>query len=356
MRTTLRIGLLALLLLALCTAAVARNVDGTLGLIRQPISTVPTIVLAGDSFTITIAAAAPVTDVRAALYRGTEQVDLPRVMDEKGMTPIGGLVSVKVPVPKDTAAGLYGLSVMARAGTRFDDTAERAVRVYREWPRQYRFAHLTDVHIGKPIAPYAAQVFHRTAQQLNRQGVDFAVITGDLTEYADPQQFRTFISELDTFAMPTFCIPGNHDRGGSGGFGSKSPYEDYCGPANYSFDFGSHRYLGWDTRWEDEFLVYQPYKSWLEKELARPKPSFGMAFSHRISEEEYAWFQERLPASNYQVFFYGHTHDDEMSWIGAKRLLLLNTSHEYAGTYNVLTVEGDQLKRIEHTHVSAVPQ
>ncbi len=352
MRTTLRIGLLTVLLLALCTAGTARNLDGTLGLIRQPISTVPAFVLAGGTLTVTLASSEPVGSVHLTLYRGAEQVPLVLPQAE-AYTPKDGLVTIAATVPKDTAPALYGLSLRARGS--LSDTAERAVRVYGEWPERYSFAHLTDVHIGKAMAPLAPQVLHRTALELNRQGVDFAIITGDLTEYADPAQYRTFITELDTFAMPTFVVPGNHDRG-PGKYGDKSPYEDYCGPANYSFDFGTHRYLGWDTRWEEEFLVFPAYKAWLERELARPNPTFGVAFSHRISEDEFPWFERELPAHNYNTFLYGHTHDDGMTWIGPKRLLLVNTSHEFVGTYNVLTVEGDQLKSIAHRHEAAVPK
>jgi hypothetical protein len=57
-----------------------------------------------------------------------------------------------------------------------------------------------------------------------------------------------------------------------------------------------------------------------------------------------------LPAHNYGLFVYGHTHDDGMAWIGPKRLMLLNTSQELLGTYNVVTIAGDQVAAIDHHH------
>jgi len=344
------LGVMACLLVLVWTgtAGLARNLDGTLGLIRWPASTQPALVKAGDSFTITVAVPVPLSDLQVTLIGGGERRQVLNFEDENCVQPVEGMVRMKVPVPRDMPEGLYTVSALVWADTRFVDTAERAVRVYREWPKRYTIAHLTDVHIGKQSAPYAAEVFHRTAQQVSRLGVDFAIITGDLTESAQPEQYRTFIRELDGFTVPTFVVPGNHDRGTDGSFGSKSPYEDYCGPATYSFDLGTHRYVALDTRWEDEFLVYAPYKAWLERELAKPDPTFGIVFSHRISPEEYPWFGEHLPEHNYKVFLYGHTHRDQMAWLPPKRLLLVNTSHEFVGTYNLLTVEGDHVVSIRH--------
>jgi len=340
-----------LLVVVACFAASARNLDGTLGLINRPISTVPAIVKAGDSFDVTVSGSEAVEEMRVALYQGPKQTPVfthPR--EKPPLQPKEGLLTIQAAVPKETPPGLYSLSVRLNPG-RKTDTAERAVKVLAEWPQSYSFAHVTDVHIGRQDPPFRDEVFKRTASEINRLAVDFILITGDITDNGTPDEYRRFIALLDSFDAPTFVTAGNHDRGEGAQFGAPgSIYERYCAPGNYAFDLGSHRYLCLDTRWEYEFLVFPAHRAWLEAQLNRPNPSLGVAFSHRISDQEYPYFQEQLPAHNYGLFVYGHTHDDGIQWIGPKRLMLLNTSQELLGTYNVVKISGDQVAAIDHHH------
>jgi len=347
----------SLLLVVACIGVSARNLDCTLGLIARPISTVPTIVKAGDAFDVTLATDKPIEELSILLYQGPERtVVFTHSSQQPPLQPKQGLLTVQATAPANVKPGLCGLSayVRGKAG-RSGDTSERAVKVVAEWPRSYSFAHVTDVHIGRQDPPFRDEVFKRTASEINRIGVDFVLITGDLTDNGTPEQYRRFLEILDSFDAPTFVAAGNHDRGEGAEFGSPNNiYERYCGPGNYTFDIGSHRYICTDTRWTPEFLGYPAYRAWLEEQLKRPNPSFGVVLSHRISEAEYPYFQEELPAHNYRVFVYGHTHDDVMSWIGPKRLMLLNTSQELLGTYNIVKIENDQVAVIDHHHRAAM--
>lgn len=345
----------AVLLSLLCVvvgslAAYGRGLDGTLDLIRLPSSTVPVIVKAGEHFDLTIASSASVAAMRVALYQGPDQkVVFTHAATEPPMQPKEGLLTVQITVPPDTAPGVYGLSARVNPGRR-NDTSERAVKVVGDWPASYRFAHVTDVHIGRADPPLRDEVFRRTAAEINRLGVDFVLLTGDLTDNGTPEQFRRFVEILDNFDAPTFAVPGNHDRGGGAAPGGDDIYGRYCGPGNFAFDFGTHRYLGLDTSWQEEFLIPPGQRAWLEAQLERPQPSFGAVFSHRISASEYPYFQEQLPARNYRLFLYGHTHNDGIKWIGPKRLILLNTSQELNGTYDVMKIEADAVVVIDHVH------
>jgi len=348
-----RLGLALLVLLApmMSLAASARNLDGTLGLIMRPVSTVPTIVKAGDAFELTIRADQPIQEMRVLMYRGPEVTPvLTHTREQPALEPKDGAVTVRVTAPATMQPALYNLYLRADPGRR-SDTAERAVKVVGEWPDTYSFAHVTDVHIGREDPPLRDQVFRRTASEINRLGVDFVLITGDLTDQGTPEQYRTFLQLLDHFDAPTFVTPGNHDRGENAQFGgADNIYERYCGPANYAFDFGRHRYLSLDTRWQDEFLVFPAYHAWLEAQLQRPDPALGCVFSHRIADAEYPYYEEQLPAHNYRAYVYGHTHDDVIDWIGPRRLMLINTSEEMRSTYSVVTAANDQVVSIRHYH------
>jgi predicted phosphodiesterase len=347
----LRLLLCVFLLAAACAVACARNLDATLGLITRPISTLPAIVKTGDAFEITLRVDQPVEELRVVLYRGPDQtVVFTQTSQQPPLVPKDGLVTVQATVPATVQPGLYNLLVAARPQRKFD-TAERAVKVVAAWPEAYAIAHVTDTHIGRQDPPLRDQVFLRTASEINRLGVDFVIITGDLTDNGTPEQYRLFLQMLDHYEVPTFVTPGNHDRGPDAEFGKPDPiYERYCGPANYAFDFGRHRYLSLDTRWSDEFLVYPAYRAWLEAQLQRPDPAFGVAFSHRISDAEYPFYEEQLPAHHYRMYMYGHTHSDVIDWIGPHRLLLVNTSQEFMSNYDVLRISGDQVVQIRHYH------
>jgi len=374
-RTALLVTAIIVMLLAL--PAGARYLDGTLALIRQPISTLPVIVKAGDAFRVAIAPGSPYPQqCRATLYRGEAEYALELTIPDAAVRAQARVFSAQIRVPKEVPPGLYGLQVTLRPGNRMD-TAERAVKVVADWPSTYRFAHITDVHIGKNTAPFVAggvmaegveteEVFRRTAAEINRLGVDFVLLTGDLTESAQPEQFRTFLQILDLFTAPTFVTPGNHDRGAPLGtnpaytspepgvqpIGTESIYDRYCGPATYTFDLGRHRYVSLDTRWEEEFLINDAFRGWMQSLLARPDPALGVFFSHRISEVEYPFYQRELPRHNYRLYAFGHTHDDEIFWLGD--LTVLNTSEEFMGTYSVVTVSGDRVVSIRHYHKAAV--
>ncbi|UCH35325.1 MAG: metallophosphoesterase [Armatimonadota bacterium] len=345
-----RLVFVSLLLAALTSlGASARNLDGTLAMIVRPISTLPTIVQAGDAFEVTIVAGQPVEEMRVALYRGPDDtIVFTHSRQEPPLQPQDGSITVEAVVPQDMAPGLYDMLVTTRPDRR-RDTAERAVKVVAQWPQSYVFAHVTDVHIGREDPPLRDQVFKRTIAEINPMGVDFVLISGDDTDRATPEQYRDLLQPLDGCEVPTFLSPGNHDRAeGEQPGAAGNIYERYCGPGNYAFDFGSHRYLCLDTSWGWEYLNLPANRTWLEQQLERPKPSMGVAFSHRFSDKEFPYFQEQLPANNYRLCVYGHTHDDGMQWIGPKRLMLLNTSEELMGTYNIVTISGDQVFAIDH--------
>jgi predicted phosphodiesterase len=345
--------LCALLVVLLSISASARNLDGTLNLILRPISTLPAIVRAGEKFEVTVAADAPLTQFRVTLSHGrmNQVVVWDSTREQPPLQPKEGTVTVQAAVPQDTAPGLYSLSVRLDPMER-RDTSERAVKVVAEWPETYSFAHITDVHIGREGPPLLEEIVKRTAFMINSLGVDFVLVTGDITDGGKPDQFLRFLQLLDFFEAPTFVTPGNHDRGEGAQAGSAGNiYERYCGPGNYTFDLGRHRYLCLDTRWEPGFRSFAPYSAWLDAQLQRPNPSMGIVFTHKpMDRAEYPYYEEQLPAHNYGLYVYGHTHHDSIRWIGAKRLMMLNASEEFMGTFDVVRIAGDQVVSIDHFH------
>ena len=70
-----------------------------------------------------------------------------------------------------------------------------------------RLAHLSDIHFGGENAP-AVEV---ATQMLNAGGFDLVVVTGDLTRFAEVDEFKAAAAWLGRIEAPTLVTPGNHD-------------------------------------------------------------------------------------------------------------------------------------------------
>ena len=212
-------------------AAAARQEDGTLGLIQTPNNGVPAIVLAGQSFE------AVLTDrAELALIGGGATYAL----NADWATLPGGRHKAECTVAANVPPGTYTLHA---TGKTQEDENGRAVYLRETFSDEYLVTHITDTHIGKD------QRHPRTSGAINRDvfaavndtGAAFVLVTGDLTESGEPEQFRRFLEILDTCLYPTYVCPGNHDRLGL-------HYEHFFGPLTYMFRFGKDGYLVFDTK------------------------------------------------------------------------------------------------------------
>ncbi|MCX5771172.1 MAG: metallophosphoesterase [Candidatus Hydrogenedentes bacterium] len=214
----------------ICITAAARQPDGTLGLIRTPNSGVPAIVAPGGQFDV-------VVKQRAELRLVAGQDGPPLEIQWAGLP--GGLARARCTVSADAAPGTY--SVVAAAGE-LTDRNDRAVYVRDGFPDYYVVAHLTDTHVGsdRHTRP-AADIFRDAIKAVNETEAAFVVISGDLTDNGQFEQFREFMAIMDESKLPTFVCPGNHDRDGL-------LYEQVFGPLTYGFLFGKDGYLVFDTK------------------------------------------------------------------------------------------------------------
>jgi len=216
--------------LAFAVSAAARAPNGTLQLLRLPNNGIPAIVIPGGSFEALLGKQARIQLVNgepgaAGLELSAEWTDVP-----------GGTVKARCTVPENTPPGTYTLE--ARVGDEMDRNV-RSVFVRASFPEYYLVAHLTDTHIGSP--GNAAKNFAAALKAAEDSSAAFILITGDLTDGGEPEQFQQFIAILDSSALPTFVCPGNHDR-------KALHYEHFFGPGAYLFQFGQDGYLSFDTK------------------------------------------------------------------------------------------------------------
>lgn len=229
MRNTLS----GMILLILCAAAQARTADGTLGAILTPNNGMPAVLRAGESFEAVLTENLPVT-----LAGGGRMI----LVSEEAKALAGGRYSVRCVVPPGTPAGAYAIGAMAREGGEADSTP-RSVFVVPEFRDYYVVAHLSDTHIGKlrEDRPDPLATMSQIIAAVNASDASLVLITGDLTDRGQPEEFQGFLRVLDTCALPTFVVPGNHDR-------NERHYERHFGPLYYGFRFGPDAFLCFDTK------------------------------------------------------------------------------------------------------------
>ena len=196
-------------------------------------------------------------------------------------------------IPSGTPPELYNLTIIADKGEHYYVTEPRAVSVTDEIDGNFTFVHITDFHIGdirgfkeNPRETIGWKAAKKCVEEINLLHPDFVVMTGDVVfgqlypfEYSI--EYPEFYRILQTFDVPTFLCPGNHD-------GYMQTFQDgfvfwqkYFGPLYYSFDYGKAHFVmansydwPWITRFGISYLVFnwggsigEEQMSWIENDL-----------------------------------------------------------------------------------------
>ena len=302
--------------------ALARQADGTLGLIITPNSGRPALVLAGGEFEAVLTEKA-----RLRLRSGDETVALETTWRDLA----GGRVRATCRIPVGLDPGAYELEAVSDSGS---DRSGRAVYVYDAFDESYTVAHVTDSHIGAAGNP--ARTLTRIFARLNEAEVDLVLITGDLTEKGRADEFKRFLDVLGTCDAPTFVSPGEHDRKGHG-------YESFFGPATYAFRFGPDGYLGFDTSATPPIPDFVEEVALLQRLRRQIKAArWTMGFTHRYETHMGMRSQLVLFVDNPLDFLaVGHLHrelepgEELIPW---KRTKAFPTPAAIDGAYRIVEV------------------
>ncbi len=81
--------------------------------------------------------------------------------------------------------------------------------------KEYRLAHISDLHLSPDYFPERTQHFRSILHQCKNLNVDHIIITGDITNQARPHEFDHFREILQEFSLldarKTTVVIGNHD-------------------------------------------------------------------------------------------------------------------------------------------------
>jgi outer membrane protein assembly factor BamB/Icc-related predicted phosphoesterase len=220
-----------------------------------------------------------------------------------------------------------------------------------------RFAFVTDTHVGAPAT--AAEDLQQTVNDINAQtDLDFAVFTGDVTDFGSDEEFQIAKQILDGLNKKWYIFPGNHDTKWSEN-GCNS-FRKVFGAERFAFTFGKYRFIGCGSGPNMRMspgLVAREDVLWLRSEVEKLKGSnqpviFMNHYPLDESLENWYLLIDELKKTNIQAAFCGHGHANrELNFEGIPGTMGRSNlrAKDQVGGYNIVTMQNDTMTFAERT-------
>lgn len=177
---------------------------------------------------------------------------------------------------------------------------------------EYRFAWLTDTHIGSSGAD---EDLRKVVKHINQDpDLKFTIISGDVTELDVGNNLALAKEILDELNNPYFIIPGNHDTKWSAS--GAQTFKNLWGSDRFEFEAGDYRFFGIDQgplmRMGAGYIAPQNL-TWLDSALqaqANPRQPFFIVTHYPIDPSVSNWYELLDIARKYnvQAILHGHGH------------------------------------------------
>lgn len=333
----------------------------SLHIIRRPIGTIPSIVKKGEILNIECQYLRQPQKIQAFLFDDYQTQSLEIVSAEHGPQKImNGLregLLIRAKIPLDIPQALYGLKILLDEK---NDVSQRAVKVVSDFKKEYRIAHLSDLHIQSPKdnRDHDWKLLD-IARAISLLSPEFVIMTGDIADSGSRPEYLRFIKALQSFDVPTYVIPGNHDHYFFTGWNYFSygfdEYEKYLGQKFFSFPYGSDYFIGVDTG-DYERIYETPLEGihagqwpWLLRELetaaGRPKGLLCLFAHYDYTQdlpESYSYSRQLVNLFNIypiNLFTYGHGHTNLESQMGKNSTLTLETASPFNGQFRLIDIK-----------------
>ena len=217
--------------------------------------------------------------------------------------------------------------------------------------RAFRFAFVSDTHIGSPDGK-AEEDLRRTVADINSMhDIAFVVLTGDITELGTNEQIELAKQILDSLKVPYHIIPGNHDTGWSESGGLT--FTKVFGSDKFSFQYDGVNFLacasGPYVRMSDGH-VPRDAVNWLQSQLKKIKNDEPIIFLNHYPLDNGLdnWYEviDLLKTKNTILALCGHGHtnrpvqaEDIPSVMGRSNL----RAKENEGGYNLVDLRKDSI-------------
>jgi outer membrane protein assembly factor BamB/predicted phosphodiesterase len=220
----------------------------------------------------------------------------------------------------------------------------------------FRFAFLSDTHIGSGTAADDLRLAVRDINAMT--GLNFVVISGDITEYGSREQLTLTKQILDDLKLPYHIVPGNHDTKWSESGATDFPL--IFGNDRFVFDHGGIRFIGMhqgplmkmgDGHWAPQDV------RWLKETLKKTDRKQPLIFvTHYPLDNSIAnWFVvlDMLKQYNTQAVLFGHGHRSrKFSFEGVPGVMGRSNlrAQEPLGGFNIVEIKEGAITFSEHLH------
>lgn len=216
---------------------------------------------------------------------------------------------------------------------------------------RFRFALLTDLHVTH--SGTAIDDLNRSVDQLNATpGIDFVLVTGDVTEEGDRASLQKARNALDRLKVKYYAIPGNHETKWS-----ESGVTDFghiFGGERFEFEHKGFLFLGFNSgplmRMADGHVAPQDI-TWLKEELqkaGKEKPVILVTHYPLQTGDVDNWYDvtDAVRPYNIHVVVGGHYHrNKQLSYDGIPGILNRSNlrANEAVGGYSLYDITPDSL-------------
>uniref|UniRef100_A0A7V3E7Y1 Metallophosphoesterase n=1 Tax=Ignavibacterium album TaxID=591197 RepID=A0A7V3E7Y1_9BACT len=218
------------------------------------------------------------------------------------------------------------------------------------YSQQFRFAWLTDIHIGYPTAE---EDLITSVNDINSiDDIDFIIVSGDITATGTLQELSKAKSILDKLKKPYYIIPGNHDTKWS-----ESGCTDFIklwGNDRFTFEYKNYLFVGLHQgprmRMADGHFAPEDLR-WFDSLFKTKSDSIKQLIfiTHYPLDESIAnWYEmtDRLKSLNTKLVLCGHGHQNKpVLFEGIKGVMGRSnlSSNNDNGAYNIVEFQDDSV-------------
>lgn len=214
---------------------------------------------------------------------------------------------------------------------------------------QFRFAWLSDTHIGFPTG---AENLRAVVRDINRQNdVKFVVISGDITEKGKNDELKLAEQILDSVAVPYLIVPGNHDTKWSES--GCTMFSSLFGDDKFVYAFKDYKIIGMNSgiplRGGGGHFAPQDV-AWLDSVLSVTDPGAKIIFvcHHQPDGKEIDntdVLLDRLKQRDIRFIGVGHGHSNRAyDFEGIEGVMFRSTlSRNGPAAYNIVDVRDDSI-------------
>lgn len=198
-----------------------------------------------------------------------------------------------------------------------------------------------------------ADDLRRTVLDLNQQqGIDFVILSGDVTEFGSDDELALAKQILDSLNLPLYVIPGNHDSNWSES-GANS-FRKVFGAETFFFEHKGIQFIGTTSGPNMRMSPGQVPREnlvWMDS-VFQANPDQGkplIAVNHYpLDSSLNNWYENinRIKTRNVQLALCGHGHNNHLyDWEGIPGVMSRSNlrGKEEVGGYNIITISPDSV-------------